>query len=342
MKFAIGYQQPKNGERFSKIITDYRKHIAEVYFPWTGCPSGRAALGGARGHTDWNAQYILEDDLVKIRKMGVKLDLLFNANCYGGRAVSQYLENEVVSIMSHLADFCGGADIVTTTSLAVARTVKRNFPQTEVRASVNMRIGTPQAMSYVAGLFDSFYICRDIQRNIQEVKKVKEWCDINGKGLFMLANSGCLRCCPGQTFHDNTVAHDGEIDEIKNIKNWTPHVCWNLYKKSDNFAEILKATWLRPDDIHHYNSIFPTVKLATRQHNHPRMVIDAYVNRCFKGDLLNLLEPGFSSIFMPYFIDNSAFPDDWFNKTSNCGNQCHNCGYCNQIIKQVLKKYENI
>ncbi len=339
MKFAIGYQQPDNGERFPEIVSDYREHLSEVYFPWAGAASGRAALGKARGGTDWNTQYTLEEDLVSIREQGIKLDLLFNANCYGGRAVSQSLENEVISIMSHMADFCGGADIVTTTSPAIARTVKRHFPETEVRASVNMRIGTPQAMGYVSGLFDSFYIQRDIQRDIEMVKTVKQWCDANGKGLLMLANSGCLRYCPGQSFHDNTVAHDIEIDEMKNIKDWTPHVCWHLYKKPENFAEILKATWIRPEDLHHYNELFPVVKLATRQHSHPRMVIGAYVNRQFTGDLLDLLEPGFSPIFAPQYIDNTAFPDNWFEKSSHCGTGCHDCGYCEKVLKQVLKKY---
>jgi collagenase-like PrtC family protease len=338
MKFAIGYQQPENGERFPDLVNDYREHISEVYFPWVGTASGRASLGKARGGIDWNAQYTLEEDLVRIRELGIKLDLLFNANCYGERAVSQSLANEVIAILAHLNDFCGGADTVTTTSLAIARTVKKHFPHIEIRASVNMRIGTTQAMSYVSGLFDSFYIQRDIQRNINAVKKIKKWCDDNGKGLYMLANSGCLRNCPGQTFHDNTVAHDAEIDEMKNIENWTPHVCWKLYKKTENFAEFLKSTWVRPEDLHFYDKIFSVVKLATRQHSHPRMVIDAYTSRYFNGNLLNLMEASFSSIFAPYYIDNSLFPDDWFVNSSKC-TTCNSCGYCEQVLKKVMKKF---
>lgn len=341
MKFALGYQQPDNGERFPEIVKDYREHIAEVYFPWIGMASGRAVLGKARGATDWNAQRTLEEDLATIKAAGVKLDLLFNANCYGAKAVSQQLENEVGSILDHLKNMEIPADVVTTTSLTIARTVKKYFPETEVRASVNMRLGTIQAMRYVAGLFDSFYIQRDIQRNLTAVREIKAWCDASGKGLYMLANSGCLRYCPGQTFHDNMVAHDAEIDEMKNIPGWTPHVCWNLYRSRENFAEILKASWIRPEDIHHYDDIFPVVKLATRQHTHPRMVIGAYASRRFNGNLLDLLEPAFSSIFAPHYIDNSAFPADWFERSScNANGNCGNCDYCNQILEQVLKHVE--
>ncbi|HQL09999.1 MAG TPA: hypothetical protein PLE35_10395, partial [Lentisphaeria bacterium] len=79
MKFAIGYQQPENGEPFSNIVRDYREHIAEVYFPWTGMATGRAALGNIRGAIDWAAQEELEEQLRQFRAMGIKLDLLFNA-----------------------------------------------------------------------------------------------------------------------------------------------------------------------------------------------------------------------------------------------------------------------
>ena len=108
MKFAIGYQQSESEESFSCIVRDYREHIAEVYFPWVGTASCRAPLGRIRGGVDWNAQYGLEQDLTDIRNMGVKLDLLFNANCYGDRAVSVHFENEILFIIRHLdsLDIC--------------------------------------------------------------------------------------------------------------------------------------------------------------------------------------------------------------------------------------------
>jgi hypothetical protein len=337
MKFALGYQQPEN-EDFFNIVKDYKEHLTEVYFPWTGQASGRAKLGSCRGGVDWDAQERLEYDLVNIRKAGLKLDILFNASCYGAYALSQKLENEVNSILAHLEDCVGGADIVTTTSLTIARTVKKNFPKKEVRASVNMRIGNTSAMSYVSDFFDSFYIQRDLQRNIDYVKKVKKWCDENGKGLCMLANSGCLYTCPGQTFHDNAVAHDAEIDEVKNIPGWTPHVCWNLYKNMENWPEFLKSSWVRPEDIHNYDGLFRVVKLATRMHSHPRMVLGAYTGRRFSGNLLDLFEPSFSPAFAPHYIDNDAFPENFFENISKCDRNCRECAYCANVFKKILKR----
>lgn len=337
LKFTIGYQQPESGERFSSIISDYRSKVSEVYFPWIGTASGRPVLGNSHGETDRDAQCILEEELRDLRRLGVKLDLLFNANCYGERAISKSLENEICSIIAHLDDIDCRPDIVTTTSLMIARTVKKYFSGTEVRASVNMRIGTTQAMGYVEELFDSFYLRRDLQRNIEYVKKVRRWCDRHGKKLCLLANSGCLRYCPGQTFHDNLIAHSSKAEEMNNVSDWNPHVCRNLYHNPENYVEILKSTWIRPEDLSLYEGIVDTIKLATRQHSHPRMVIGAYGDGNFRGNLLDLLEPGFSAIFSPNYIDNAAFPSQWAACIGTCTGNCDSCRYCNHVLKQVLK-----
>ena len=52
MYFAVGYQQPDNGERFSDIVLSYENAVREVYFAWVGMPSGRPASG----INDWSAQ----------------------------------------------------------------------------------------------------------------------------------------------------------------------------------------------------------------------------------------------------------------------------------------------
>lgn len=339
MQLAIGYQLAGEGqESILELVSDYRPHIGEVYFPWVGTASGRAALDVTRGVTDWDAQRRLEDDLVELRKMGVRLDLLFNANCNGGYAASEYLENRVGSILTHLTDVLGGdgVDVVTTTSPAIAHTVKTYFPRTEVRASVNMRIGTTQGLTYSACYFDSYCLQRDRQRNLDYLRKMKRRADQLGKSLVLLANSGCFRFCPGQTFHDNLVAHEQEADEIARIKDWMPHTCWNHLKERDHWPAILQATWIRPEDIAAYAEIVPTIKLATRMHQNPRMVIAAYINGRHDGNLVDLLEPAHGAAIAPYVIDNTRFPADWLARTSTCDGECPDCGYCQGVLENVL------
>lgn len=340
IKFAVGYQLA-DGETTADIVRDYRKHIAEVYFAWPGMASARAQSGSRRGYPDRKARQILEGELHAIRAMGIKLDLLFNANCYGAEAISRHLEKQVRSIIEHLGEKAGGADIVTTVSPMVARAVKKFFPSIEVRASVNLRIGTIQAFVYSREWFDSYYIQRDVQRNIPYVRKLKAWADHNGKKLCMLANSGCLRYCPAQAFHDNLVAHDDEITRKKNVADWNPHLCWSLYQDRKNWPAILQGSWVRPEDLHHYEGLVKVVKLATRMHTHPRLVVHAYANRQYAGNLLDLFEPGFGTAFAPYLIHNARFPADWFKKTSTCHEaDCDKCGYCRAALDKVLIRFD--
>ena len=337
MKFAVGFQLYDMGEEpFSHIVDTYKDHISEVFFSWQDTPSGRSGIASRHGATDWTAQARMEEELRAIKAMGVKLDLLFNGNCYGQYAISEKLSNTVGSIIEHLNETVGGVDIVTTTSPMIAHTVKKYFPEIELRASVNMKIGSVKGMEYMAEYFDSFHVQRDYNRDLEHLKTLKAWADANGKKLVMLANSGCFINCSGQTFHDNLVAHEAEICEVANLKDFNPYVCWRMLKKRENWPMLLQNTWVRPEDLHHYEGIFDTVKLATRMHSHPGMVIGAYVTGRHYGNVLDLFEPGFGRALAPYIVDNRSFPADWFQRTTTCKKNCHECGYCEKVLEQVL------
>lgn len=341
MKFAVGFQLYENGEEpFSNIVSTYKAHISEVFFAWQDIATGRSAVATRHGYTDWTAQTRLEEELRVIKSMGVKLDLLFNGNCYGEYAISEKLANTVVSVITHLERAVGGVDIITTTSPAIAHTVKKHFPKIEVRASVNMKIGTVKGMEYLSDLFDSFHVQREYNRDLPHLRQLKDWADDNGKKLILLANSGCFAHCSGQIFHDNLVAHESQICEVNNLKDFTPYVCWKALKKKENWPMLLQNTWIRPEDLHHYDGLFDTVKLATRMHELPGMVIDAYVRRSFYGNTLDLFEPGFGRAIAPFVLNNSAFPADWFTKVSSCDKLCHRCGYCKTVLQQVLMNTE--
>ena len=338
MNFAVGYKHRSEGELFSSEVLSY-PDITEVYFPWVDEPSGRPVLGYGEGDDSELIKEILHDELIELRQNGVKLDLLLNANCYGEQAMSHALEEKIRTIISELDSWGCLPEVVTAASPFVARTVKKYFPQIETRASVNMRLTTLQAMKYLAPWFDSYYIGRDIHRDLSEVKRISEWAHANGKKVGILANSGCLRNCPWQTYHDNLVAHSAVALAIRPAVGFNPHLCWTMYENPDNFPEILKATWIRPEDLHRYEPYVDFVKLATRQHSMFRLVADAYVSRSFKGNLLDLLEPGFAPAFgrAGVMLDNSSFPSDWAEKVSCCKRECSDCGYCEKVF-EIIKK----
>ena len=337
IKLAAGYQEPENGELFHEIILDYRDAVEEIYFSWCGTPSGRPGLPV----TDWEQQERLEYELTQIRKAGLKLDLLFNANCYGADAVSEQLARECCGILHYLDSRELLPEIVTTASLFLARVIRREFRCMEIRASVNMRLDSTLALEFLGTLFDSFYIRRDLQRNLDTVAVFREWCDRHGKKMGILANSGCLRNCPAQTFHDNLVAHQREAYGRVNLPESRMTFCMEHYRDPAHFCDFLKSAWIRPEDLHYYDTLADFVKIATRQHDAPRRVIAAYASRRYDGDLAALMEPNFSSIFAEAngYVDNRNFPA-FGELPKDCAANCSHCGKCEALWKKVFHPFD--
>jgi len=338
MHLSVGYQLAEAGEEsFVETVREFRAAVTEVYFPWVGAPSGRPPIGRTGTPLDLHAVKQLESDLVAMRALGVRLNLLLNANCYGARAISRDLEREVIARLSRLDTLVGGIETVTTASPAIAFIVKQHRPEVEVRASVNMRIGTVEGMQYLAEVFDSYCVSRDVNRDLDQWRRLKRWADGAGKRLHLLVNSGCLRHCSGQTFHDNLVAHEADGARLDPLPGFVPTVCWRLLRDPANWRLVLQGTWIRLEDLGVYEGLVAQVKLATRLHERPHVVIGAYARGRYDGNLLDLLEPGYGPAFAPYVLDNRRFPADWFLRTSTCDRHCEECTTCAEVLKQVLR-----
>ncbi len=334
VKLSVGYQHNEEMP-FPSIVKRYKDRIESVYYAFVGTPSGRSALGGYDGYFEYGLSGKVLDELSEIKAMGIRTDLLFNANCYGAEAISEVLRGRVCSVIDHLGEAGLMPDVVTTTSPAIAHIVKEEYPEVDRKASVNMKISSVKGMQYVSHLFDSFCVAKECNRDLARLGALKKWAEENGKKITILANSGCMRDCSGQIFHDNMVAHEAEIAARKNI-DFMPYMCWNHLKNKENFVSVLQNTWIRPEDIAHYEGLADTVKLATRAHHLPGMVIDAYAKGRYFGNLLDLFEPGFGPAFAPYVIDSSKIPADFWEKTTACDKDCTKCSYCKAVLEASL------
>ncbi len=336
MKFCVGYQfEDELGNRFVEELLAYKEHISEVYFSWDRLPSGRSNMNDELGFIHWEMQEILIDDLRLLKENGIGLNLLLNGNCYGGEAVSNVLENKVRSIIEYLQFTVAGVDSVTTTSPFIASVIKKYYPHIRVRASVNMRITDVRSMEYLEKYYDEFYIQRDFNRDFSHIKHMKKWADEHGKKLSILANSGCMKYCSGQIFHDNLVAHECENVQLKNDTDFKANICHDYYSTPETRHKLISNTWIRPEDLHLYEDLVSTVKLATRMTSRPMAVVRAYVNGMYIGNILDLLEPNHSSQLGGAYLSNRKFPKDFAERMSGCNDDCENCGYCKEVFDKV-------
>ena len=335
-RFAFGYFFDKRaGKSFRDLVEEYAPFLREVYFPWPGLLSAREI----KGDVEKQRKSII-DDMRFCRSKGLDLDMLMNATCYGDKSFTAAQKDDYFANLKLLGQAGIMPEIITTTSPYIATITKTFSKDIDRRASVNMRLNSTLAMEYVADSFDSYYICRDIQRDLQTLRSFAAWAQHNGKKLCMLANSGCLRYCPWQTFHETLLSHDF-IHIFKEMKavQMKPTLCTDIISQK-KYEEILRCSWIRPEDIHMYMPFVSVVKLSTREADRPDLILKAYTSGSFDGNLLDLLDPTFSGFTHPLILDNKAFPKEWSEGkiAGQCANNCTHCGKCTEVLAAILKR----
>ena len=314
MRFSVGYQLFSDQYYIENIIKR-KSDIAEVYFSWGDFPNGRNSQLLQAEMTAWEAQEKQIEDLQALTQASIPLNLLFNATCYGKDSQSRAFFQKIGDTVCYV----GNRFIlksVTTTSPLIASFIKDNFPDIDVRASVNMGIGTVEGMRYVSDCFDSFYLKRECNRDLATIRKLRAWCEENGKTLYALANSGCLNHCSAHTFHDNLVSHESEIAAMDNGYAFTG-VCGKFLQDPKNRPDILDCTsFIRPEDISLYEGLFPAMKLATRVNADPVKILRAYIDtKQHIGSVWDLTEPNHSRSLYPCILENSRIQSVFSNDT---------------------------
>ncbi len=299
MQYMAGLQF--TNDDFLECIAENKEYIFEVYFSWGDFPNGRNSQVESSRFLPWELQQRQIEVLRHMSNEGVRLNLLFNGNCYGAESLSRSFYNRMGDTIDYIfTNF--GLNSMTVTSPLIAKFIKSNFEGLEVRASVNMSIGTIQGMDYVAEYFDSYYMQREYNRNFEKITELKNWCDENGKQLYILANSGCLNFCSARTFHDNLVSHEAEISKMDNVFSFEG-VCKKYLQDEKKYVSLIKDTnFIRPEDMALYEPYFKAAKLATRVHKTPQTVLKSYINQKYSGNILDLLEPAHN--IYPYVIEN--------------------------------------
>ena len=301
MKYMVGLKS--TDKNLLKSVIDNKEQIYEVYFSWGDLPNGRTSQLESRDYTAWEMQDMQRSALQELSKEGIALNLLFNANCYGKNSQSRAFFHKVGTVIDYVENTYGLRS-VTTTSPLIAKFIKNNFEHLEVRASVNMEIGTVQGMDYLAEYFDSYYMKRELNRDFEAIKTLYKWCNENGKKMYMLANSGCLNYCSAHNFHDNLVAHEAEIAQMDNAYEFHG-ICKEYLKNEKHYQALIDNTnFVRPEDMHLYEPYFEAAKLATRIHRNPSMVVNSYMREKYSGNILELLEPAHN--IYPYVIENGS------------------------------------
>ena len=317
---------------FQGVCAKYLPRIKETFFAWPGVLSCRPAPEFTPA-----VRERLFDDLRWARRNGIELDTLFNCNCYGDQAVSPELERFVLKTLEEMDGEGLTPEIVTTTSPFIMTVLRRRRPEVKIRLSVNMRVHGTVGYESILELFDMFYVTRERQREREYLKECSAWARSHGKGIGIQVNSGCLRQCPFQTFHDNLHGHNRvRQSEVGAQYDFSVFRCAVNYARG-GYEEFLRSTWLRPEDLPLYEPWVDYVKLATRRHPNPAGVVAAYASYGYDGDLAQLMDP-VPKVSGRY--DNRTLgASDLWPQVRECAqaNDCRHCGKCARLLKAAYQ-----
>ena len=322
-----------SNEPFQEVCGRCIDRVKEVFFAWPGVLSCRPAPDYT---PELRARQV--DDLKWARRNGIELDTLFNCNCYGDIAISPELADFVERMLREMDSEGLFPETVTTTSPFIATVLRKRFPQVKIRLSVNQRVHGSVGFEPIMPLFDSFYATRERQRELAWLKGMSEWAHGHGKTMGMQVNSGCLRQCPYQQFHDNLHGHNRRAQsKIGEQFDFSVFICRENYARG-NYEDFLRSTWLRPEDLPRYEPFVDVVKLATRRHPFPGKIVDAYATYSYRGNLADLMD---ARHVFPKSFDNAAFGEEQmlWDAVRECvsANDCTHCGRCTELLKRVFQ-----
>ncbi len=302
------------------------------------------------------------------QERGIRFNYLINTMCLNNIHYSRKGYGEIVELLEWIGAI--GVEIVTVGFPYMVRLVQEVLPGIKIKASSVCRINSVyRARQYEDLGVDEIVVDENINRDFDTLAAIRKAVDCE---LELISNPCCLHDCPHQPSH---VAHDGHASQTHSMDNY----CYLQYpyynctlKKFTNPVEIIKARWIRPEDMWAYEEIgYTKFKVVERFKKTDVLAatVHAYHNRRHVGnlvDILTLTNPdSYLAPNLAYFnkpdhvnvakiiqvsdlmnfalrdfihIDNSKFEGfvEFFRDNGSCRNRdCDKCGFCKKTFEKV-------
>ncbi|MCU0286589.1 MAG: U32 family peptidase [Acidobacteria bacterium] len=177
-----------------------------------------------------------------------------------------------------------------------------------------------------------------INRKFNILKRIR---DAFGEKVEIIVNSICHMDCSYRMFHYNQIAGDSVKVSSGCSNSYYPHQC--LIRRYENSANLLKLTWVRPEDIKYYTAIgIHYFKLQGRPRvmkGNPVRAVESYFKEHYEGDLFDLL-----NLFAPvssfnFAVDNKkmdGYIKHFYEHRDFCRNDCLACRFCQSFAKDKI------
>ncbi len=302
------------------------------------------------------------------RKRGLRFNYLINATCFDNL---EFTKKGYQKIMKHLEWISStGTDMVTVALPFLLEMIRKEFPHLKVCVSSFARVQNVHLAKYWEETgADKIILPEAIGRDFQMLRLIRESVDCE---LELIANHCCLFQCPLDLHHRNMVSHGSQEDHP--CGGFAPDYCKLGCQRLKILypAELIKARWIRPEDVPDYEAIgIDCLKLVERFRGTESLIqiVNAYEKKSYSGNLVELLSLPQQGAFLkpnlevihrtdlidpekmeevmavlrePFpekvYIDNSKLNGflDYFKKIDCFHMDCDRCGYCEKIASQAI------
>jgi len=224
----------------------------------------------------------------KAHSYGMKFNYLLNAACLDNREFTISGQKK----LRRLLDWLGRMDVdmVTVSLPYLLEFIKRNYPAFQVSVSAHANVDSIARAKYWQDLgADQITLSPyKLNRHFALLRKIRQHVKCT---LQLIGNNACLYDCPLVHYHANVVSHSSQEGHL--TKGCVIDYCilWCRYKMANSPADIVKADWIRPEDIGYYEDIgIDKIKLVDRSKSVQAiaLAVKAYVQRRYDGNLLEI------------------------------------------------------
>jgi hypothetical protein len=285
-------------------------------------------------------------ELYTIRnKYGIKLHYLINGNYYSNESYEKVHE-----IIEHIKDI--DVDILTMNNTYLLRDwqfidIIRNCRpnKVEIKNSVNNLPRTVKDVVFLVEVLkvDHVVVDRSLNRNLDELKKIRSYCQEHNINITMLVNEGCIVDCLWKNIDDMMIAQTNKQSNMKVIE-----IVHNQLGCTDYFAEkpgeYLKTAFTLPNNLSKFDGLVDIIKLAGRGIPTERWLVmcKSYMYEDGNISLKNLFSTRPPNQLMNVTVNDLT--DVNFNSiTENCKNVCGTeCKLCDDVAIKLVPSLKKV
>ncbi|MEK3834080.1 MULTISPECIES: U32 family peptidase [unclassified Paenibacillus] len=267
---------------------------------------------------------------------GIGFNYVFNAPYMHNREFTAEGVKETKQFISAL--YKAGVRSLTVTLPSLMDLVNSMELDIKIKASVICQINSVnKALHYKKNGVDRIVLDESINRDFDMLRRIAS---AFGDKSEIIINSLCHQECTYRMFHYNQTS--GVVrDPMDTGTNYYTTRC--ALKIFQDVNQLMKLSWIRPEDLHYYESIgIRYYKLQGREYvnrGNPLKAVEAYFRGSFDGNLMELLDMFSSNYAYKFSVDNKlldGFLKPFYDIQGYCKKDCTRCSYCDRYASKSV------